>query len=739
MTVQVLQDPLPKFAGADGQPLTGGYVYIGAAGQDATQYRVAAYWDEAKTLVATQPLRTSGGYIVRNGTPANIFIDGDCSVLVQDQNGRQVYYVANWAGVAGAAATAATAAAATYATETANAAAAGAASAVTASGAANSATLAAATKYAYPNSAASNVPRGLTQASVGAITPGAGGTNGTFSAAFSAGTGWLIYPTATFTVAGNVLTSFTVTGPGLCISAAPAVPTVSFAASAGLAGAAVALTNQFLVTAGEGYWVQSADGLLLDRYKNVAGVATSDTASVKSIHTGLVSFGNAVTDGGNLYAVLDGDSRSELAFDGAGNLGNSGNFVRCIIDATSIDNSAAAIRRLPLHGQAITYTDRWGLTIAGQSNASAGNSEQLSTTQPFSNLKVSGASVVALTEPVGGESVASGMANGAVNALNRALRPWDTFPMVWVTKNMGLSGAALSLLGRGNVTYNNGLSDVTTAKNNATAAGKTYAERMISWQHGESDGDAAMDRATYAAALIAYFGDWNTDAKAITGQTDLIPMFIVQQGLGNVHAGSGPTLGMLDASLSTAGIHVVAPGYIAAGVDGTHYGGHDQRRFGEYLAKAAHRYYIEKVSPQTVYPTSVRLLEKRTIEVKFYVPVPPLVFDLEQVGAPDDFMGFTLYNGAGVEQTIATIAITGPDKVLITTAADAAVGWDVGYAIKTIALASRANYGIGNGRRTGARGNLRDSDRFPSYYTDFFGNPYRLENWCAVFRKTVTA
>jgi hypothetical protein len=42
-------------------------------------------------------------------------------------------------------------------------------------------------------------------------------------------------------------------------------------------GAAVALAAQFLVTSGQGYWVQSSDNKSLLRYKNVSGVATADT------------------------------------------------------------------------------------------------------------------------------------------------------------------------------------------------------------------------------------------------------------------------------------------------------------------------------------------------------------------------------------------------------------------------------------------------------------------------------
>lgn len=141
----------------------------------------------------------------------------------------------------------------------------------------NIATTSAATSGVYANAAASNVPQGLTQASVGTITGGSGGTNGTFNLSWSGGN-FSVNPTGTFTVAGNVLTAVTITGPGLYIGGAPTIPTPSFAASAGLTGASVALTIQYLVTSGNGYWVQSTDGQWLNRYKNVSGVATADSS-----------------------------------------------------------------------------------------------------------------------------------------------------------------------------------------------------------------------------------------------------------------------------------------------------------------------------------------------------------------------------------------------------------------------------------------------------------------------------
>lgn len=100
MTAQSIINPLPNFMGLDGLPLTGGYVYIGAANQDPRAYPTSAFFDSDRTIVAAQPLRTQAGYVFRNGSPTNVWLeDGYHSVLVLDALGRQVFYAASWHGV----------------------------------------------------------------------------------------------------------------------------------------------------------------------------------------------------------------------------------------------------------------------------------------------------------------------------------------------------------------------------------------------------------------------------------------------------------------------------------------------------------------------------------------------------------------------------------------------------------------------------------------------------------------
>lgn len=80
------------YTNLDGTPLDSGYIYFGQVNQNPITAPVTVYWDAAGTQPAAQPLRTQNGYIVRGGTPANVFFSGTYSLLVRDKNQSQVYY-----------------------------------------------------------------------------------------------------------------------------------------------------------------------------------------------------------------------------------------------------------------------------------------------------------------------------------------------------------------------------------------------------------------------------------------------------------------------------------------------------------------------------------------------------------------------------------------------------------------------------------------------------------------------
>jgi hypothetical protein len=91
MSALSVEPPYPAFADADGQPLDDGYIWIGAVNLNPITNPIAAYWNSALTISAVQPIRTSGGYPVYQGTPSRIYTASDYSIQVQNKNGTVVY------------------------------------------------------------------------------------------------------------------------------------------------------------------------------------------------------------------------------------------------------------------------------------------------------------------------------------------------------------------------------------------------------------------------------------------------------------------------------------------------------------------------------------------------------------------------------------------------------------------------------------------------------------------------
>lgn len=91
MTAITVNPGYAVFFDGAGDPLDAGYVYIGLENQDAITATRAVYWDPGFTILASQPLRTSGGYIVNNGTPANVYVGSGYSIIVKDKNLSTVY------------------------------------------------------------------------------------------------------------------------------------------------------------------------------------------------------------------------------------------------------------------------------------------------------------------------------------------------------------------------------------------------------------------------------------------------------------------------------------------------------------------------------------------------------------------------------------------------------------------------------------------------------------------------
>jgi hypothetical protein len=91
--------PFAFYPDTNGTPLDNGSVYFGVANGNPETSPITVYWDAAGTQPASQPIKTYGGLLYRNGTPATVYASGDYSMTVRNKAGASVYYVASSASV----------------------------------------------------------------------------------------------------------------------------------------------------------------------------------------------------------------------------------------------------------------------------------------------------------------------------------------------------------------------------------------------------------------------------------------------------------------------------------------------------------------------------------------------------------------------------------------------------------------------------------------------------------------
>jgi hypothetical protein len=282
------------------------------------------------------------------------------------------------------------------------------------------------------------------------------------------------------------------------------------------------------------------------------------------------------------------------------------------------------------------------------------------------------------------------------------------------------------------VAFDESLKQVNDGKKIAAAMGKSYVVRMVTAIHGESDdfayatetqefpldGTDGSPRSikTYADGLIEWQRDYEANIKAITGQTQAVPLLISQFSGWNDISTSAVTEFQYEAHVRSKGkVVIVTPGYqLDWGPDCRHYSNNGERQLGEYFGKAYARIVLEGRRWEPVHPKAVAI-RNNVITATYYVPVPPLVIDTKRVLDPGN-AGFEVVDAAGTHLPITSVAVTGPDTVAITLASAPSGKIHLRYAFTGVPHSCP-------GRDVGPRGNLRDSDTTPSQYG------YELFNW----------
>ena len=288
----------------------------------------------------------------------------------------------------------------------------------------------------------------------------------------------------------------------------------------------------------------------------------------------------------------------------------------------------------------------------------------------------------------------------------------------------GIGGQPYSALKKGGTTacYATGMAQLKAGHDLAVAAGKSYVVRAVTNVHGETDHQILNP--AYAANLVEWQNDYETDVKAVTGQAEHVPMLESQISswtrFNNSTTSQIPGA-QLAAHVDSAGkvVLVGAKYHLPYVADGVHLTNEGYRHMGEDYAKVYRRVILEGKPWEPVRPQTVTRAGA-VVTVKMYVPATPLVLDTTLVTDPGKF-GFEWADDGPATPTVASVALAGPDTVVVTlSAAPTGANPRLRYAYTGIA-------GAVAGPTTGPRGNLRDSDATPSR------GSYPLYNWCVHF------
>jgi hypothetical protein len=325
------------------------------------------------------------------------------------------------------------------------------------------------------------------------------------------------------------------------------------------------------------------------------------------------------------------------------------------------------------------------------------------------------------------------MVSGCCNKLFSELTANDNILKQFLGSVSSWGGHDYVSIKQGTQVYMNGLAMFQAAKNLATAAGQVYRVAALCLIHGEQDQTENTPIAKYAADIAQLQQNYQTDIQAITGQTTGVPLFMSQLSEQCANTTTRQLFiaqAQFQAFLANPGrVYLTGPKYIYPYADVQHLTNVGYRWEGEYMEKAIRKTVYEGTRWKPLYPLSITIYGA-VISVKFNVPVGPLVIDTTLVSPPTNvtggMYGFEYYDNSGATPSISSVQVSSTNSsiVQITLASAPAAG-----AVRQLAYAYTAgsNYGGGGTSGVAPRGNLRDSDPYPSLY----GNT--LYNWCVHF------
>ncbi|WP_342594513.1 hypothetical protein AAGT95_16635 [Salinicola lusitanus] len=312
-----------------------------------------------------------------------------------------------------------------------------------------------------------------------------------------------------------------------------------------------------------------------------------------------------------------------------------------------------------------------------------------------------------------GETQGSGMMRGlhAKDASDGLLRSY-------VYRTHGMGGMTIAQLSKGSVMYANGLKEASRAVAIAADYGRKIFAPAFTWTQGEQDRGIGTTRAEYVAMLDTLIDDYRADyAGVLPDGAPLLTCIIDQLSAAASGEGSDIPLAQYDVFKLRADTVISTPKYFMAYSHTVHLVPKWYSVLGEYQARAWRTLFIDEQSWSPVTPIDITVAGS-LVDIQFHVPTGALVFDTATLPEATAY-GFEIFDEEGVAPSINSVELVGDDTVRLTLSAAPASSTRVRYAWS----------GPGVTGRSGAWGNLHDSDNTPSE-TD---SSILLHNWCITF------
>jgi hypothetical protein len=471
-----------------------------------------------------------------------------------------------------------------------------------------------------------------------------------------------------------------------------------------------------------------------------AAVANIDNLTVESINSVTSSSLTLITSSvieetpsGYQWSVQDDDGFAAIG------IKNDGTFEAAIADVETIivdeingvpaeeiidgsyplsqrNSFIAEVNHIPTYGQS--------LSILGD--------PVITTTQAYDNIEFNIAQtafspLTGIVPPMGtGETPAPGTGHAIKQLIaseNSILYTDQAYQLLFSVD--GESGTSVAQLSKPSTPYSRLMASVQAGFDVSQGLGKSFNVPAITWTQGETDLDNNTSADSYKSTLTTFLNDFNTDAKAITSQSNDVKMIMYQMATHKYFSETYPSIALAQLAFSKENpkAYMAAPMYQFDYVDNLHVDGASAKKLGFYYGLVYKRVIVDGQSWKPLMPIS-KYKQGSVAIIKFHVPYGKLVFDTTTVASNTNY-GFNLFNSGGTELTISSVSITGPNTVKIVAASSIPSGAKLRYAF----------YGSGTaGRTNGPRGNLRDTQG-TSIVFDPSGLNYPAHNWCVMFEE----